>query len=181
MKNILIFVFSVAILLFIHSCTSCTSIVGPKEVYWLKNTSGHDVELLFYPEQATATIQKLTILQGSSTEVAYKNALGHDNSSVIFRPGYGGILAWHSGLIHRDLAGDIIYAKATLLFSDNKKIEYSFLCSPASLEVSPKNLLCRGGFVETKHIEVDAGPCGIVTRELEYTYTITKEDNQRAK
>ena len=179
MKNILILVFSVAILLF-YSCTSC-KVADPKKVYWLKNTSGHDVELLFYPEQATATIQKLTILQGSSTEVAYKNALGHDNSSVIFRPGYGGILAWHSGLIHRDLAGDIIYAKATLLFSDNKKIEYSFPCSPASLEVSPKNLLCRGGFVETNRIEVDSGPCGIVTRELEYTYTITKEDYQRAK
>ena len=179
MKNILIFVFSVAILLFIDSCTSC-DLADPQIVFWLKNTSGHDVELILYPEPATATIQKLTVLQGSSIEVAYNDApFGHNSNLQARRPDDGGILLRHvAGLSTTDV---ITYKRAVFVFPDNKKIEYSFQCSPASLEGSPKNLLCREGFIETKHIEVDAGPCGIVTRELEYTYTITKEDYQRAK
>ena len=179
MKTSFIIILS-ALCIFINArCTDTEPIITcspppiPNESYLVNNTSTHNVQILLYPQIATLTVQKIPISQGSSTQVAYVDIYRKSSSS--------GLLISHLERFKLSRGANLEYKKAILVFSDNKKIEYSFPCSPASLEGSPKNLLCRKGFVETNRITIDSGPCGIVTTKLEYTYTITKEDYQRAK
>ena len=184
------------------SGVTCKLVEG-KRIYFVKNTSGHDVELSFYPEpatvtlqrckcnketlkiypkQATATLQKVTILQGERTDVAYKNApFGYNNNSKVRRPEHGGVLLWQLGGLSPFNYG-IVYEKVVFVFSGGKRIEYFFG------GVDSRSILQRTGFVETKRsggISPDH-PCASdgglkYTQDVEYTYTLTEEDYQRAK
>ena len=136
--------------------------------YFVVNKSKRTVTFKFYPANQSEVII-LEVNTGSSTLVAYQPSSISTNGT---------------GILNRHLVGTLNgseYEKMIMLFSDGKKIEYLFKCSDLSNTLNFRNLLCRVGFTEKVIEEIKKeSDCGNVN-SIEYTYTITKEDYQRAK